>query len=177
MRIDRRTLVAVLLLISLGIPGIAASQTNPRVVKGTVTATNFTSLAANARMIATLYENPAGAPRRAVVALTTPNIGGKAPPFSYELSFTTPVNAGSTYDVEIVLAEGTNIRYKGTARVPNFNTNPTIVNITVDPASGTLPNTSSGAQQLLIALLAAVLAGGLAIWRRMRQPSHARQLA
>src|ERR671932_29588 len=104
MQFVRRAIVVVVLIASLALPALVAGQTTPRVVSGTVTATNYSGLAAGARMVATLYENPQGGARRAVVTLTTPNISNAAPPYSYQPSSTTALNVGSTQDLDIALA-------------------------------------------------------------------------
>lgn len=161
-----RILLVAMLLVLLGAPAHALGQGTAVVVNGTVTAPNYKALGAGARLIAYLYETPQGGTRRQVATSPAVTIGAKAPPFTYEIRTTAAINKTSVYDVEVVLAEGAAVRYRGQARIANFNNNPTLTNVAVNPASGSLPNTGSGTQILLVALVAAALAAGVSIWRR-----------
>jgi LPXTG-motif cell wall-anchored protein len=159
-------LLVAMLLVLLGVPARALGQATTVVVNGTVTAPNYKALGGSARLIAYLYETPQGGTRRQVATSPAATIGTRVPPFTYEIRTTAAINKNSAYDVEVVLAEGAAVRYRGQARIANFNANPTVANVVVNPASGSLPNTGSGAQILLVALVAAALAAGVSIWRR-----------
>ena len=166
MSTGRILLVVMLLLVLLGVPARALGQGTTTVINGTVTAPNYKALNSSARLIAYLFETPQGGTRRQVATSAATTIGSKAPPFTYEIRTTATINQTSAYDVEVVLAEGAAVRYRGQARIASFNANPAAANVAVNPSSGSLPNTGGGAQILLVAIVAAGLAAAVSIWRR-----------
>jgi hypothetical protein len=173
----QRLLVAIALIAALGVPAVALAA--PVTISGDVTLTTAGASGGN-RLVVRLLERTS---RGAVIEHAARGIAiseNALPPYRFTLpavDSSVLYHAGSTYSIQASIALNTSIRFQNSKAYTPDSTAP--ISIAVQPSTGYLPYTASGAGWLLVAAILASLAGVLAGWRwlRMRPLTRRRQLA
>lgn len=169
----RRVLLAILAVVAFALPATAHGQGHPVVFSGTVTWTPATPIGTNVRLLVRVVEVSGGGqhPYTGVIeargAITQP----------YQFSLTVPSSwfkPHRAYALEVFVADGDAIRYKGS--IPVTSAGALNLAVTANPATGSLSKTSEGLL-LAIGLSLAIIAAGLFIWRQMRLRGPVRQFA
>jgi putative lipoprotein len=160
MKIVRAAIAILIVTVLLGIPGLASAQATA--VSGTLTYRDRVALPASAVVTVQIAQVFADRGPQ-VIAEQRFTTNGAQPPFRYSLPYDAArIDANATYTVQANIANAGQTFFRTNTLYPVITRgNPTQnVNITL-VAAARLPNTSGGAEPLLIAGLALLGALGL----------------
>jgi uncharacterized lipoprotein YbaY len=180
MSLKRIVLAGVAFALLVGGPAVALAQ-QKATIQGRVQYLESSALPANATLWLTLEDATTGAD---LITLEKEGVvGGKPQPFPFTMEIeVSRVVTGARYRVvaEITNTEQSRSRLYWGASVPFTIATSGTTNVSQFPVRylpGTLGETGSGAVWILIALGFTVLAGMIALWRRMRARPLVRRLA